>query len=110
MHTVESLMKRVGRLAKQHYRDVPMQMLAMIELYEQTHKVSSKIKRKRRKKAVAVTPETKKESPLKGRKRDKVYATRSDKGKKRSEQARKNIALAQRKRALLKRLAEAPIE
>ena len=100
----KSILQRIARLAKLQHRDMHGQLMAMVELYEKTHGVSGAITRKRKKKqeqpAVEAAPEVRK-------KRKPNSRPRSDIGVPRSEEARKNIRLGQRKARLRKMFTSA---
>ena len=100
-----AILGRIKRIAKLEHRSLEGQLLAMTELYEKTHKVSGKIVRSGKKKATkpvaqkAVSPEAPKRKQIRRR-------ARSDIGKTRSEEAKKNIRIGQMKAKLKKRMAE----
>lgn len=96
---------RINRIAKLEHRSFEGQLLAMTELYEKAHNVSGKIVRNGRKKATkpatqkAISPEAPKRKQIRRR-------ARSDIGKTRSEEAKKNIRIGVLKAKLKKRVAE----
>lgn len=103
----KAIIGRIKRIAKLEHRSLEGQLLAMTELYEKTHKVSGKIVRSGKKKATkpvaqkAASPEVAKPKRKPVRRR-----ARSDIGKTRSEEAKKNIRIGQLKAKLKKRVAE----
>lgn len=97
----KSIISHIARLAKMEHRDLNGQLLAMIELYERTHKISAKITRKRKKK------EEQKVAQPEQKKKQIRTMERSDKGKTRSDEAKKNIRMGIMKARLKRMTAEA---